>query len=224
MKVCTDACLFGSVIANLSKGEEVKTVLDIGAGTGLLSLMYAQANADAVIDAVEIDNAAAQQAKENFDSSPWEERLNIHSTSIQQFADLISRRYSYDLIIANPPFYEGDLKSDDKKRNLALHSAGLNLEELIHIANDLLNDDGNFFVLTPYSRTEYLMQLVQQKFFIKEMVFVKQTSKHNYFRSLFWLTKKAAIASQSEIIIMNEDGKYSNEFTELLNDYYLYLE
>ncbi|MEP6467474.1 MAG: methyltransferase, partial [Parafilimonas sp.] len=101
MKVCTDACLFGSLIPTFSKGEGVKNVLDIGTGTGLLSLMLAQKLINVQIDAVEIDAEAAKQAKENVDASLWEERLHVHNTSIQQFAN--SQIQQYDLIISNPP-------------------------------------------------------------------------------------------------------------------------
>ena len=129
----------------------------------------------------------------------------------------------YDLIISNPPFYESDLKSDDKKRNLALHSTELKLEQLINISDVLLNNDGNFFVLLPYHRTKDIEILIERIFFIKEKVFIKQTPKHNYFRSMIWLIKKTSTTLQSEIIITNKDDKYTYEFIELLKDYYLYL-
>jgi len=220
MKVCTDACLFGAFTANRLP-ITVNRVLDIGTGTGLLSLMLAQKNPDAVIDAVEIDEAAAGQAKENFESSAWKERLNAYNLSIQEFADSVETKY--DLIISNPPFYESDLKSDDKKRNLALHSVALTLEALLNIADILLKDDGNFFVLLPHHRTENFIQGIQQKFFIKEKVFIKQTSKHSYFRSILWLRKQPGITDQSRMAIMNEAGKYTDGFITLLKDYYLYL-
>ena len=220
MKVCTDACLFGAFAANRSP-LTANRILDVGSGTGLLSLMLAQKLPDAKIDAVEIDAEAAQQAKENFESSPWKERLNIYNDSILQFAG--SAIQQYDLIISNPPFYENDLKSDDEKRNIALHSSDLKLQELITIADKLLKSNGSFFVLLPYHRTANFLQLIQDKFNLHEKLFIKQTPKHNYFRSIFWLTKQASTQHQSEIIIKKETNKYSEEFILLLRDFYLYL-
>jgi len=220
MKVCTDACLFGAWVATHSP-LTTHHLLDIGTGTGLLSLMLAQSNPNAVIDAVEIDEAAAGQAKENFEASPWKERLNVYGDSIQSFTATTLNKY--DVIISNPPFYENDLKSGNKQKNLALHSAELKVEELINIAHTLLNDRGNFFVLLPNHRADHFLQLIRQKFFIEEKIFVRQTPKHSYFRNILCLTKKAETTIQSEIIIMNEDGKYTHEFSALLKEYYLYL-
>jgi tRNA1Val (adenine37-N6)-methyltransferase len=221
MKVCTDACLFGSLLPTSSKGGGVENVLDIGAGTGLLSLMYAQKNPDTMIDAVEIDEAAAGQAKENFDASPWKERLHVYNDSVQQFAETTNNRY--DVVISNPPFYESSLKSDNAKRNLALHSKELRLDELITVADKLMNIDGNFFLLLPYHRTGDLQELITGRLFIKQKIFMKQTPKHNYFRSMFWLTKQFTGERQSEIIIMNDRNEYSDLFKGLLKDYYLAL-
>lgn len=221
MKVCTDACLFGAWISAHRLPLTAHRLLDIGTGTGLLSLMFAQKNANAIIDTVEIDEAAAQQAIENFEASPWQERLKVYNSPIQQFANASIRKY--DIIISNPPFYESDLKSGDSKRNLALHSAALKLEELVSITENLLNDEGSFFVLLPYYRAKDLETLVAGKFFVKEKMLIKQTPKHIFFRTVFWLSKQAGITAQSEITIMNEAGKYTSEFIALLKDYYLNL-
>lgn len=236
MKVCTDACLFGAWAAAQHKGISdigfrisatthhlpltTHTLLDIGTGTGLLSLMLAQKNPDAIIDAVEIDDAAAQQARENFEASPWKERLHVFNLSVQEFAETINKKY--DVIISNPPFYESDLKSDDAKRNLALHSSELKLEELISVADRLLNDGGSFFLLLPYHRTKDLETLIEKKFFVQEKVLVKQTEKHGWFRGMWWLKRSKVVIAQSEIVI-TKNKHYSNEFTGFLKDYYLHL-
>lgn len=222
MKVCTDACLFGSLLPTSSGGGGEIQALDIGTGTGLLALMFAQKNSDAVIDAVEIDEAAAQQAKENFNNSPWKERLKIYHTSIQQFAH--STRPKYDVIICNPPFFENDLKSENKQRNLALHSDALSLEELVSVVDELLKEEGNFFCLLPYHRTKYFEELLlKYKLCVKEKVFIKQTPKHNYFRTIFCMNRLATAPAESEIIIMNEKNEYTKGFREKLCDYYLWL-
>jgi tRNA1Val (adenine37-N6)-methyltransferase len=235
MKVCTDACLFGSLLPTSSGGGgTIKHVLDIGAGTGLLSLMYAQKNNDAVIDAVEIDETAAMQAKQNFEASPWKERLEVHNCSIQEFQfhqnqstdGLInlSTNQQYNLIISNPPFFDNDLKSNDNKRNLALHSAELSLELLVDNIKRLLKEDGSFAVLLPYHRSNYFEQLaIERNYFLLEKVLVKQTPRHSYFRSMLLFGRSKTIATQKEIIIRKDDGHYTAEFIELLKDYYLYL-
>jgi tRNA1Val (adenine37-N6)-methyltransferase len=227
MKVCTDACLFGA-LASKSSQLAVQSVLDIGTGTGLLSLMYAQKNGEAAIDAVEIDERAARQAKENFNASPWKERLNVYHTSIQQFHNLtdwpISLSTKYNVILSNPPFYENDLKSKSEKRNLALHSCQLTLEELFDAAFYYLTNEGIFAVLLPYNRMKECTNLATGlSFHLSKKVLVKQTPKHTYFRSILWFTKQPAITEELLIVIQNEEGKYTNEFIALLKDYYLYL-
>ena len=220
MKVCTDACLFGGWAAHGS-GAAGRNLLDIGTGTGLLALMFAQKNPDTIIDAVEIDKSAAEQAKENFERSPWKERLHAYNLSIQEFA--LTPLKKYDVIISNPPFYENELNSEDQKRNLALHSAELNLEGLIAAVDKLLIQDGNFFVLLPYHRTKYFEQIAtRQNLFIKEKIFVKQTPKHDYFRSMLRLTRKNETTERTEIIIADGNA-YTGEFTKLMKDYYQHL-
>jgi len=222
MKVCTDACIFGAWVADTIKNGllPIKNVLDIGTGTGLLSLMIAQKNATAIIDAVEIDKDATQQAKENFDTSPWKERLTIYNTSIQQFNS--SRKKVYDFIISNPPFFENDLKSNDAKRNIALHSKNLNMEELFQYASYHINDKGFFAILVPHHRCNYVEKIAANTmFYLNQKVVVKQTANHNYFRSMLLFSKKQATSSTLKITIHNENSVYNSGFIELLKDYYL---
>lgn len=209
MKVCTDACLFGAWVAY---STDPSSILDIGTGTGLLSLMLAQKSV-APIDAVEIDEQAYEQAQANFYASPWSSRLKAFHTPIQEF-----QGNSYDLIISNPPFYNKDLKSSDRKRNLALHSEALNLEELLTCVKRLLANNGLFAILLPFHRATRLEELAREhSLFVKEKVLVRQTPRHDFFRVMYLLAniEPPREIRQSEIII--------NDllFKELLKEYYL---
>jgi tRNA1Val (adenine37-N6)-methyltransferase len=219
MKVCTDACLFGSVIANKIQESrlENKNCLDIGAGTGLLSLMVAQKNSSVKIDAVEIDENAAQQAEENFQASVWKNQLRLICANIKNF----QFNKKYDFIFSNPPFFEDDLKSNQPQRNTALHSADLRLEELLHIIKSNLTDAGIFAVLLSYHRTEYFEKLCSEnRFYCNEKILVRQTPQHNYFRSMLFFSKENISFRQKEIIIQTQANQYSEEFKSLLRDYY----
>ena len=148
--------------------------------------------------------------------------MNVYHDSIQHFSS--STQKTYDLIICNPPFYEHDLKSENKQRNIALHSDELSLEELIIMVEKLLGDDGNFFVLLPFHRTKYFEDLLlKYELHVKEKVCIKQTLKHNYFRTIFCVDRNASTSHQTEIIIKNDEDKYNDKFVNLLKDYYLYL-
>ncbi len=213
MKVCTDACVFGAWVA--TKTNPVK-VLDIGAGTGLLSLMIAQ-KTNAVIDAVEIDKNGFEQAQENFNASPWKNRLNVIYSPIQQF-----RKDHYDLIISNPPFFSNDLKSPDQARNLALHSEALSLEELLSAVKKTISKNGQFAVLLPFHRGPYFEELIiRNQLFIIEKLVVNQTPRHRPFRVCYLISDSGVETRNSTLTIKNEENKYTEPFTELLKDYYL---
>lgn len=224
MKVCTDACLFGGWTVREVKSEQstIKKILDIGTGTGLLSLMLAQATT-ADIDAVEIDTEASAQAAGNFASSPWSTRLQVHTQPVQQFAQTGNQ---YNLVVSNPPFFENDLKSNNSKRNLALHSEALSLEELFAAAGQLVQTEGHFAILLPYHRSATVKALaVAGNWHITAEALVKQTPLHAPFRIMLLLSRKSEVApaATETIVIRDENGLYTPEFTTLLTSYYLYL-
>ncbi len=222
MKVCTDACLFGAFVANEIQANEqdaIKNILDIGSGTGLLSLMLAQ-KLHAAIDTVEIDTPAFEQAKENIAQSLYKEKIKIFNADIVQF----STEKKYDYIISNPPFFEADLKSGNEKKNAAKHDTALTLQELLHNADRLLSTTGFFAVLLPYHRSNYFEEEAEKlNFHLNKKISVKQTPKHDFFRAILIFYKTKTTANQSTLTIKNEEGKYTDEFTNLLKDYYLYL-
>jgi len=225
MKVTTDACLFGAMIPDQIKNEElvINNLLDIGTGTALLSLMYAQKNPAATIDTIEIDMKAAVQAKENVQSSPWKERINIINDDARTF----EFGKKYDLIISNPPFYEKEIKAGSSKKNIAHHNDGLVMEELLTIIKNTLKHTGIFFLLLPYKRNEEIKKLLtKNEFEILQMVFVKQSTQHDYFRIILtgkFKTDKLTEIELNEISIWDEKQQYTTEFVELLKNYYLHL-
>lgn len=220
MKVCTDSCLFGAWSADyLGKNKSIKRILDMGAGTGLLSLMLAQ-QCDANIDAVEIDEASANETKQNFLLSPWQERLHCYKERIQDF----QAAERYDFIISNPPFYENDLLGKNKSRNVAHHNKGLSLRELMIAIKRLLNDEGSFAVLLPYHRTEEVVKMANaEEFFVQKQTLVKQTPEYNWFRSMNLFSAEKHSFTPTEICIKNTSNYYTNEAISLLKEYYLYL-
>lgn len=220
MKVCTDACLFGAWVAKKIPLASVKNILDIGTGTGLLSLMLAQ-HSRAMIDGVEIDKLAAEQTKKNFDNSRWKEQLQVYTSSILDFVE--SHEKLYDLIISNPPFFENQLKSNDQQRNLAMHSANLTLLELADCLVKLLEAEGTAAILLPWNRSaEWKIIAEEVGLFITHETAVKQTKDHAYFRTMILMKKTVNIPIFSEIFI-KDNMQYSKDFSELLSPFYLAL-
>jgi len=223
MKVTTDACLFGAWVASEVKSTKakVKNVLDIGTGTGLLSLMYAQKNPNTFMDAIEIDKEAYEQAKENAATSPFAERINL----IHGDAKTFSFTKKYDLIISNPPFYEKELRSIDQKKNIAHHHSGLLLEELLSVIKLNLTPGGIFYLLLPYKRNDEIKKtLFEKDLAILKIIFVKQSTGHDFFRIM--LTGKLKDENEietmiDEISIWNDQQQYTKEFADLLKEYYL---
>ncbi len=224
MKVCTDACLFGAWTSLHAIKPETKQILDIGTGTGLLSLMLAQFT-NATIDAVEIDENAAMQAKENFDASPWKNQLFVHHQSMAEY--LQEQDKKFDLIISNPPFFENQLKSSQHNRNLAMHSQEFSLNFLAKAMVDLLSDDGIGAVLIPYQRTEEWRELaLRERLSIFHCCYVKQTEKHPFFRSMILMRKsiieeKINKTETKEEISIKIGPEYSDVFKSILKPYYL---
>jgi tRNA1Val (adenine37-N6)-methyltransferase len=128
MKVCTDAWLFGAILANYLQKQKLNSLADIGTGTGLLSLMVAQKN-KCLIDAYEIDENAAFQAEHNFNRSPWHAQLRLIKANIKT----LNINKSYDWIFCNPPFYENRLKRNNEHKNIAMHSQELLREDVLNI-------------------------------------------------------------------------------------------
>lgn len=225
MKVTTDGCLFGAWCAEelsrmgiTEKKSAPVRALDIGAGTGLLSLMVAQKNTLS-IKAVEIDAGAATQATENAATSPFRGQIEVVQSDVLQFGT-----QGYDVIFSNPPFYENELKSGNKAKDTAHHSHQLTWAELFAAINRLLAPDGIFFLLLPYKRAGELEDyLKKENLFIHTLVRVKQSTSHAPFRLMVQGSRIASPLREEELAIRDERQQYTPAFVDLLKDYYLYL-
>ena len=223
MKVTTDGCLFGAWVAGkaAASNHKPRKAIDIGAGTGLLSLMLAQKNDLMYISSVEIDKDAAYQAMDNFESSPWRNRLSVIFTNIKTFAPF----HKSDLIISNPPFYERELESPDLQKNIAHHSGGLSLDELMGTIALQLEPGGVFYLLLPYKRKDEIEPLIKKhSLHIYEEVLVSQSTKHSPFRIMVkGGNQEEKEIKKSELSICDDNQEYTTAFTEFLKDYYLNL-
>ena len=223
MKVTTDACLFGAWLANdiaIQSTDIGTNALDIGTGSGLLSLMLSQ-KFKGSIDAVEIDEAAARQAMENVQLAKRQLQIQIHCADVLQFP-----KKKYDILFSNPPFYEDELRSPDSRRNKAHHEGGLKLSELFPIINEQLAPDGHFYLLLPYKRLDEIMQMMTAaELPVYRLTTVRQTPRHTPFRLMIkgGMQQQSPELTQDTITIRNVDENYSAEFSGLLKDYYLNL-
>ena len=221
MKVCTDACLFGAWVANKIETEKKipKNILDIGAGTGLLSLMLAQ-KINTKIDAVELEQAAHLQSKQNIDGANFKNNISVHHADIISF----NTKEKYDCIISNPPFFENQLKSNNKERNAAMHASTLSFEELVIAIKNNLNENGTAYLLLPFYAVNNFEKILHgQNLFITEQVNVKHTDKHPFFRAIIVINNLSYPKKLKALTIKDENEKYSNSFMHLLKDYYLHL-
>jgi tRNA1Val (adenine37-N6)-methyltransferase len=216
MKVCTDACTLGAWFA--AKTPSWSRVLDIGSGTGLLMLMLAQKH-KGEIRGIELDLAAFRQGRDNMAKSPWKEMMKGFPGDARTF----SFPHKFDFIITNPPFFEGDLVATSEQANLARHSKELTLAELLPVLDTNLTVEGSFGILLPHHRTVYFEDLAAGfGFRLREKLLVRQTSRHDFFRSILQFSRRReTFIPLTELTIKNDEGSYTEEFTELMQDYYL---
>ena len=214
MKVTTEGCILGAWVNVRDTGR----VLDIGGGTGLLSLMLAQ-KSQAKIDTVEIDTKAFQQSQSNFQQSPWANRLSIHHGRIQDFKP--NRKYDY--IISNPPFFSNHLKAKSGQFNVAAHSEALSQDDLVEVTCRLLDQDGNAtFIFPSYEADQFLKLALKNNLYLKSELVILNRAGDSPFRKIktFGFQK---VKNSSTHLIIREGNDYSRDFVSLLKDYYLHL-
>jgi len=219
MKVSTDACIQG---AWTPVSSSVNNVLDIGCGTGLLSLMLAQRNPGIRIDAIELDEAAAQQATENVMASPWADRIQVIQADARTFAG----NKKYDLIICNPPFFNNSLLGPEQQRNHARHTLSLSYSELFDCIAANLQPSGKAVVLLPSAEhLTWEKLLVAKGWFVTQQLLISPRTGSTHNRVVSVYTPVAAQQFQTEkLAIRQETGNdYTPEFMQLLRPFYLHI-
>ena len=217
MKIGTDGVLLG---AWTSIDNNPNSILDIGAGTGVLSLMLAQRSSSEIIDAIEIDDDAYEQCVDNFESSPWSDRLFCYHASLEEFANEEDEKY--DLIISNPPFYSDDFKSQNKQRDLARFQEAMRFKHLVESVSKLLSKEGGFSVIIPFKEEKQFIGLASEvKLFPNRILHVKGNSSSEMKRSLIEFSFNKIDIKTSILIIETERHQYAQDYINLTKDFYL---
>ena len=218
MKVGTDGVLLG---AWAPIEHQPISILDIGTGTGLIALMLAQRSSAEQIDALEIDENAFEQAVNNFENSPWSDRLFCFHAGLDEFME--EPEDEYDLIVSNPPFYSEDYKTENEQRDLARFQDALPFEDLIEAADLLLSENGILAVIIPFKEETKFIDLAKDfELFPMKITHVKGTPTTEIKRSLiaFSRTEKTKI-SIDELIIEITRHNYTEEYIALTSEFYL---
>lgn len=214
-KVGTDAVLLGAWTPIIN---EPKRILDIGAGTGVISLMMAQRTQNAEITAVEIDLEAFEEAKLNFEASPWGNRLNCLKSDIKT---VFFSSY-FDLIVSNPPFYTEKTFAPNNRRNVARNTSNLNFSDLIEKVNSLLSPEGIFSVIIPFKEEKTLCELAEKNnLFPIKKTHVRGNENAPIKRSLITFGREQKKSTPDELIIEVERHIYTQEYINLTKHFYL---
>ena len=216
MKVGTDGVLLGAW-ADISKATQI---LDIGTGTGLIALISAQ-RSNAEINAVEIEENAYNQAKDNILNSDWAERIKLHHSSFQNFAK--KTNFKFDHIISNPPFFTNSMKNQDTAKTLARHNDTLSFEDLIKGVRKIIDKNGKFSLIIPYDSKDGFCEIAEKEnLFLSRITEVKPTPEKNPKRVLVELSLvKSEIIKNTITIETEKRHNYTKEYINLTKDFYL---
>lgn len=214
MKVGTDGVLLGAWSCTPSGN-----VLDVGSGSGLISLMIAQRNEDCLIDAIDIEESASLQTKENVKGSKWSSRIKAYQSSFQLF----SSKKKYELIISNPPFFINATKSTNNAKNLARHTDEFPFTDFIEKVKELLAKEGILSLILPVQESLFFNELASKKgVFLNRKCLVKPNYEKEPKRVLleFSFTERELI-TETLVIETEKRHHYTEEYRNLTQDFYL---
>jgi len=217
MKIGTDSVLLG---AWTTVGKNLSSILDIGAGTGVISLMMAQRSDAEIIDALEIDDSAYEQCVDNFEQSAWGDRLFCYHASLEEFVEEIEDKYG--LIVCNPPFYSEDYKSKNSQRDLARFQDAMPFNHLIESVNKLLTKSGLFSVIIPFKEEPHFINLaLSQNLFPNRILHIKGNPNSKIKRSLIEFSFSKSDIKTEDLIMETKRHLYTEDYINLTKDFYL---
>ena len=217
MKVGTDGVLLGAWASLPTQGN----ILDIGAGTGILSLMAAQRSQQATITGIEIDNAAARQARSNAGESPWCDRINIVNSDFAQWATATQQQF--DSILSNPPYFQQSLLSPDAARTTARHTTSLQYETIFELSRRLILPQGTLSLIIPTALYTHVNSIAMlHGWGATRHTQVHTTPRKAAKRSLCeWQRNHYAPCQENTLYIHDAVGNYTAEYIELTRQFYL---
>ncbi|MGB7394657.1 MAG: methyltransferase [Pricia sp.] len=242
MKIGTDGVLLGGWT---SLENHPETILDIGAGTGLIALMLAQRSNAETVDAIEIDEDAFEQCVENFEASPWGDRLFCYHAGLDEF--VVEWDDKYDLIVSNPPFFQADTAGTDASRmaaskqnasemaasritasnvdtsrRMARFNDFLPFESLLDGVSHLLSPDGVFTAIIPYSEEDGFLALASERgLHPQKLTRVRGNPTSKIKRSLLQFGFTKSDVNTDELVIELQRHEYTEEYRALTKDFYL---
>ncbi|WP_422350026.1 tRNA1(Val) (adenine(37)-N6)-methyltransferase [Flagellimonas sp.] len=217
MKVGTDGVLLG---AWTSLETQPDSILDIGAGTGLIALQLAQRSMAEVIDAIELDEDAYEQCVENFEASSWADRLFCYHAGLDEFVDEIGD--TYDLIVSNPPFYSEEVTSGTEARDMARQNTSLPFDELLESVSQLLSPEGIFSVVIPFKEEKQFVDMASALgLHPRRLLHVRGNPNAPFKRSLLEFGLGETQLRMEELTIEQGRHEYTEEYVALTGAFYL---
>ena len=217
MKVGTDGVLLGAWTA---LNHSPNSILDIGAGTGLIALQLAQRCNAELIDAIELDDAAYEQCVTNFEASPWADRLFCYHAGFDEFVDEMDDKY--DLIVSNPPFYAEEVASGNEARDKARQNSSLPFDELVQGVSQFLTDNGTFSVIIPFKEEDNVIGLAEGVgLFPNRIIRVKGNPETDFKRSLMEFSFHNSKPYIDSLVIEESRHQYTKEYIDLTKAFYL---
>jgi tRNA1Val (adenine37-N6)-methyltransferase len=216
MKVGTDSVVLGA----WARINPCRRILDVGTGCGVLALMFAQRSTSAIIDAVEVDELGALQARQNAERSPWPNRIEIHHTAIQQYV----ATEPYDVAVSNPPYFVDSLEPPDARRLLSRHAVSLTYIELIDAFDRLLLPDGRFSVILPATEgSNFTFRAAEKKFYCTRKFGFRTRPEKPVTRWLLEFSRDRAMPEEGELVLYDSGLQWSENYMRLTRAFYLNL-